>query len=281
VGQGSLATNITGDGNTAVGKSTLNANTGSNNTAVGKDTLGSNTTGANNTAVGYNAGTSVTTGYQNVILGNEAGNTVTTGYNNVLIGHNSGTDITSGHFNTCIAPSTAGNNLTTGDFNVYLGYLSQASGNNATAEIVIGAGNAAHTGKGNSTAFISVSGGGVYQGNNTTTWATTSDQRLKKNIVDSTIGLAEINQLQIRNFEYRTVDEITELADTDVINIEGVQVGVIAQEIQAILPNCVNEESTGVLSVNPDNLTWHLVKAIQEQSALITSLTDRITALEG
>ena len=74
---------------------------------------------------------------------------------------------------------------------------------------------------------------------------------------------------------------ITELENHTVIEKSGMQVGVIAQEIQAILPNCVKEETTGVLSVNPDNLTWHLVKALQELSAKNDALEVRITALEG
>ena len=62
---------------------------------------------------------------------------------------------------------------------------------------------------------------------------------------------------------------------------EGVQVGSIAQEIQAILPDCVSEETTGVLSVNPDNLTWHLIKAVQELSAKNDELETRLALLEG
>ena len=43
--------------------------------------------------------------------------------------------------------------------------------------------------------------------------------------------------------------------------------GAIAQELQAVLPKCVNEQSTGVLDLNTDNLIWHLIKAAQELSA--------------
>ena len=71
------------------------------------------------------------------------------------------------------------------------------------------------TGKGNLTGFIAPSTGGVYQGNNSSTWSTTSDRRLKKNIVDSTIGLAEINQIKVRNFEYKTEDELSEIEAND------------------------------------------------------------------
>ena len=63
------------------------------------------------------------------------------------------------------------------------------------------------------------------------------------------------------------------LKESDIIDKAGVQVGAIAQEIQTILPKCVKEESTGCLSVDSDNLTWHLVKAVQE-------LTERVKQLE-
>ena len=90
-----------------------------------------------------------------------------------------------------------------------------------------------------------------------------------------------IGKVQVKNFEYRTEDEITEVPSHAVINKQGVQLGVIAQEIQTILPDMVNEESTGVLSVNPDNMTWYLVNAVQELSAKNDALEARIKELEG
>jgi hypothetical protein len=95
------------------------------------------------------------------------------------------------------------------------------------------------------------------------------------------LALLKINQLQVRNFEYLTADEITELPTASAVGRVGVQLGVIAQEIQAVLPNCVKEESTGVLSVDPDNLTWHLIKAVQELSAKNDALEARLAALES
>ena len=71
------------------------------------------------------------------------------------------------------------------------------------------------------------------------------------------------------------------LCKNDIIAKEGVQVSAVAQELQAVLPKCVTEESTGVLSVNTDNLTWHLVKAVQELSAKNDALEARIAILEG
>jgi len=111
-------------------------------------------------------------------------------------------------------------------------------------------------------------GGGMYQFNNSANWSTTSDQRLKKNIVDNNTGLEKINAIQVRNFEYRLPEEVdAELKPSDAIQKEGIQLGVIAQELQQVLPECVNTESTGVMSVNADNLTWYLVNAIKELNA--------------
>ena len=57
--------------------------------------------------------------------------------------------------------------------------------------------------------------------------------------------------------------------------------GVIAQEVQDILPEIVKEETTGCLKVDASNLTWYLVKAVQELSAKLTAAEARISALES
>ena len=122
--------------------------------------------------------------------------------------------------------------------------------------------------------------GNMYQGNNSSSWSTTSDRRIKKNIVDNTVGLSEILQLRVRNFEYRLPEEIEdEVIATGAVESTGTKVGVIAQEVQEILPEIVDtHEETGVLSVNPDNLTWYLVNAVQELSAENAALKARLDA---
>ena len=59
---------------------------------------------------------------------------------------------------------------------------------------------------------------------------------------------------------------------SNAINIAGVQLGAIAQELQAILPDCVKTESTGVMSVDTTNLTWHLINAVKELTARVAQL---------
>jgi hypothetical protein len=128
----------------------------------------------------------------------------------------------------------------------------------------------AAAGKGASTGYFAAAS--VYNFSNTSTWNTTSDSRLKKNIVDNNKGLDVISQIQVRNFEYRIADEVTDLPKEQVIDKAGIQLGVIAQELQAILPECVTEQSTGVLTVNTDNLTWYLINAVKELKAEIDQL---------
>ena len=93
--------------------------------------------------------------------------------------------------------------------------------------------------------------------------------------------MTAINDIRVRNFEYRLPEEITELSANDAIDKSGVQLGVIAQELEEVLPDCVRTESTGVKSVDSDNLTWYLVNAVKELSTKNTALETRIAALES
>jgi hypothetical protein len=318
IGVASLLNNTTGATNSAVGVSSLRNNTsGASNVAFGVSALESNTTASNNTAVGYQAGYSNTTGADNITMGagalysNTTGGsntavgrvalfTNTTGANNTAIGsqalyyntnsqntsigYQAGYANTSGSSNICVGYQT-GNNITTGTANTLIGTQATVNAAGDNFEIVIGNGN---VGKGSQTGYINPAGGSMYQGSNTTTWATTSDRRLKKNIVDNNTGLEKITALQVRNFEYRLPEEVTELNSHNAIAIEGVQLGVIAQEIQQILPDCVKTESSGVMSVQSDNLVWYLVNSVKElktivdtQAALISRQATEIAELKA
>jgi len=273
----------TGSSNTAVGhNAAYTLSSGVGNAAYGVYAMYSNTTGNYNTALGGGVQGSVfgplhnnTTGSNNIAVGTSALYSTTTATNVTACGYQAGYGITTGSSNTCIGQGTAnytgsgGAILTTGYNNTYLGNFACASDAAAYGEMVIAAsGNGTQpVGKGSHTGFIYCGGGGVYQGNNSSSWSTTSDQRLKKNIVDNNVGLDAINSIRVRNFEYRVENEITELPAHTAIKKEGVQLGVIAQELQAVLPDCVKTESTGVLSVDTDNLTWYMINAIKELKA--------------
>jgi hypothetical protein len=247
-GAGSIASNI------AIGDSLFYSNTtGTSNVAIGTGALAFNTTGDSNFAVGTNTLLANTTGSFNTGMGRSAAPDITTGSRNVGVGDGACSTVTTGSFNTCVGADT---------------YVSAAAG---TTQVVIGYN---LTGKGDNTAFIGGTNG-AYNEKNVTTWETTSDARIKKNIVDNDGGLALIEQVRVRNFEYRTPAEITELPKAAAIDKPGVQLGVIAQELQQVLPSCVTENSTGVLSVSTDPLVWYLISAVQELSARVKELESR------
>jgi len=250
VGEQAMYANTTGGYNSAFGRTALTSNTtGSYNVAVGLQSLQANTTSSNNTAVGYQALYSETTAGNNTAIGYQAGRSITTGTDSVFIGYLCGYNATA---------SVNGSN------NVFVGPYCHGSNTNVSAEYLFGWNLA---GKGNETFFVSGSSG-AYNSANSLNWSVTSDQRLKKNIADNNIGLEKITAIQVRNFEYRLPEEVdAELKPTDAIKKEGVQLGVIAQELQMVLPDCVKTESTGVMSVNADNLTWYLVNAVKELKA--------------
>jgi hypothetical protein len=287
IGAGALSATNTVGFNVAVGANAFNANTtGQGGVAIGSGALQSNTTGNNNTATGINALLFNTTGQYSSAYGTASLQSNTTGSNNVACGYGALQNNTTNSNNTAMgwqagySATATGNTFIgyqagsagAGNYNVVIGHETALNSTSDSFSILI-SGNSSATGKGGSTGFIQPGGGGVFQGNNSSSWSTTSDQRLKKNIVDNTTGLDLINQIRVRNFEYRLPEEVdAELKSTDAIDKKGVQLGVIAQELAQVLPECVKTESTGVMSVDTDSLTWYLINAVKELKAEIDQL---------
>ena len=110
-----------------------------------------------------------------------------------------------------------------------------------------------------------------------TTISAISDQRLKENVQDLDVGLNAVLALKPRKFDWKSGKGK---------DIKGDR-GWIAQEFEQVFPDLIDEWKDPApegeepyKSVRAD-LIPVLVKAIQEQQALITSLTARIAALEA
>jgi len=275
VGYNAAQANTTGSSTVAVGHHALYAQTtGAANVGVGRSAMEDLTTGADNTAIGHYAGANQTTSSHNTSVGYAAGNAMTTGHSNTTVGKNAGLGITTGFKNTMLGYG-AGDTTTVGDYNIIIGSEADTSATNTEHEIVIGS---SATGKGSNTFFAAPSSGSVYNVANSTTWNQTSDRRIKKNIVDNNQGLEIINQIRVRNFEYRTLDEIVDFdkPEAAVVETEGIQIGTIAQEIETVLPQIIRTESTGVKQVNTDSMTWYLVNAVKELSAEVEELKQQL-----
>ena len=264
----------TGSGNVAIGQNALNtATTSVDAVAIGRDALFASTAGGSqNTAVGRAALRELTTGTNATACGAEAlrrfiGNGNTALGNRALVGVDATAANNTGINNVGVGLQT-GDVISTGSRNTIIGANSDPSAAASNDQTVVGEG---LTGKGDDTAFIGGTNG-AYNEKNVITWEITSDQRIKKNIVSNNVGLEVISQIDVRNFEYRTAEEITDLPASAAIDQSGVQLGVIAQELQAVLPECVTKNSTGVLSVNTDQLIWYLVNSVKQLSAKVAEL---------
>ena len=69
VGANALFSNVTGDGNTAIGPGALDKNTGNGNTAIGVFTLNNKVAGDRNVAIGWRTGDNLTNGQDNIYIG--------------------------------------------------------------------------------------------------------------------------------------------------------------------------------------------------------------------
>ena len=61
---------------------------------------------------------------------------------------------------------------------------------------------------------------------------------------------------------------------------QGTQIGVIAQEIETVLPGVVREDMDGNKAVNYDEITPVLIEAIKEQQKQIEELKAEIEKLK-
>jgi hypothetical protein len=103
--------------------------------------------------------------------------------------------------------------------------------------------------------------------NSNSSYGSLSDQRIKENIVDATPKLESLKQVRIVNF--------------NLIGDNQKQIGVVAQELEQIFPGMVEEDSKGMKAVKYSVFVPMLVKAIQEQQAMIEELKAKVAALEA
>ena len=108
--------------------------------------------------------------------------------------------------------------------------------------------------------------------NNGTCDAAWSDIRLKKDITDYTGGLDLINQLDPVNFTFR-YDEF------DMGLSHDAQVGLIAQELETIFPQAVQDTDMGYKMIQYEKLVPITISAIQEQQTQINTLSQQINDL--
>jgi len=279
-GSGSLSGNISGSFNTASGFNSLSRNknsnyntsfgsfsmqlndSGRNNTAIGTFSLGANISGSNNTAVGFTALSSNTLGYGNVAVGDSAMRSNLDGFFNTVVGH-------------------AANVASSGLFNA------TALGNGA----IVNASNKVRIGNINVT---------VIEGQ--VPFTNPSDGRFKFDVKEDIKGLSFILKLRPVTYYFdrqslenyilgvpSTQNNVDNLNKYEVLGMFDTkrQSGFIAQEVEAAAKS-VQFDFDGVRTPDTGNSYYSLsyasfviplVKAVQEQQAIIDEQNAKINAL--
>ena len=296
VGGETLVVTTTGNDQTAVGWTALQKSTGNYNSGLGAEALINNTTGISNTAVGFGTLFSNTTGSYNTAIGLSAGTDSSTPNltNATAIGANA--DVKAS--NSMVLGSIAGVNGASNDTNVGIGTTTPVAKLHIGSPSVPGTISLRVEGPsavGTGAPAISVGGFGDFGidkpfvpegrfvvkenglvGINTSapdvalsvngnadkpgggSWLAFSDRRLKNLDGDFSSGLNQIMKIKPIRYRYKNGNGMN-------IQDNGEHVGLVAQEVQKVIPEAVTENSRGYLLVNNDPIIWAMLNAIKEQ----------------
>ncbi len=302
---GTLAgeSNTEGFQNTFVGSQSGKSNTmGNYNTFVGSRAGPSNTTGELNTFIGSHAGLSNTTGDFNTFMGTSAGQSNTTGIQNTVIGNFSGRNSTEGSQNTFLG-YRAGNANIDGWANTYIGFqagytnkghgnvfLGRDSGKDVVSAInklyiqngyinpepiIYGDFETGNLALGNTdpNGYRLYVNGDVY----TTGQWTSSDKRFKKDRTVINNALETLSQLEGVTYQFK---QNQKSEHKDMKFPKGKQFGLIAQEVENILPELVRQHKDGYMAINYQGLIPVLIEAIKELNDTNTTLKEEVEQLK-
>ena len=307
LGYTALRSNTTGAYNIAIGSGAMYLNTtGQRNVAIGGDSLNETTSGIDNVAVGVYASKLNQSGGNNVALGRSALQSNIGASGNIAVGNYALYDLdsTGATFNTVVGHGS-GSGIVTGVNNTIIGAQVGGLSSSLSNNIIIadGAGNrrinvnsSGFTGIGTTTptTALQVEGQITPAADNTydlgdaslrftAVYATngtiqTSDEREKRDIKNSDLGLNFLNELRPVSFRWKKSES------------GSVHYGLIAQEAQKAITHSRAEESenvivqktkSGVFGLNYSELISPIIKAIQEISSNSESMRLEISELKA
>ena len=261
VGYGAMELNTTGNFNSAMGYAALVLNTvGYNNVAIGSYAMRANTYGDYNTALGYQALYSATGSQYNTAIGYNAGVSFDLGYNNTILGANCG-----GSF--------------AGQYNMVAIGQGVVCPDNSTARI------------GNSATW-SIGGWA--------NWSNFSDGRYKQDIKENVKGLDFILKLRPITYRLNVTGLSAHLKENNGTEWSAQMKAAIADKEKMVLTGFVAQEvekaasdagfefsgvdkprtSDGLYALRYADFVVPLVKAIQEQQAMIVELQGQVQTLQ-
>ena len=107
-----------------------------------------------------------------------------------------------------------------------------------------------------------------------------SDANLKENVINITNALEKVQQIRGVEFDWKQ-EYIDARGGEDDYFIRKHDVGVIAQEVEAVLPEVVGTRTDGTKAVKYDRITSLLIEAIKEQQSQIDQLKAIVEELKN
>ena len=214
-----------------------------------------------NVAVGVNAGDSITSANMNVLLGYNAGNAITTGSKNIVIGGQAYNAISSN-----------------GSHNILIGYNAEATSTSTNNEMTIGA--ASGDGLINNVRIPGVDFtmnttalhyGAEIRADGDVVAYYSSDERLKENIEIIPNALSKVQQIRGVTFDW-TDEYLEKQGGEDGYFHRKHDSGVIAQDVEKVLPELVAERPDGTKAVRYEKLVAVLIEAVKELKQEIEEL---------
>jgi len=267
--QSALST-IGGGGNNTIQTSAENSVIGGGSYNTIKSGAGTSTIGGGNynTIQGGAAGSAIGGGIRNTIQANGGWSTINGGISNLTTG--SYATVPGGDQNVAGTNSFAAGHrakaTNTGTF-VWADSTDVDFASTADNQFLIRASGGVGIGANNPDAALTVNGDADKPGGGS--WSVFSDARLKKNIEPLTGALNRLMELRAVTFEYKDPQSIHELP--------GVQIGMIAQEVEKIFPDWVDTAPNGMKRLSIHGFEALTVESLRELRA---EKDAKISALE-
>ena len=313
IGQGVMETASQIDNSVLIGNyMAANCTSGAGSTvAIGVNCLSvSGYSGEGNTAIGHQAGNNLTSGDNNTLLGRNAGDAITTGTNNIMIGQAAEVSAAGGTNQIVIGQGSTG----LGDNTTLLG-----NGSTTTTVIKGNVGLLDATSPGSALDILSATNGtdsvqlrlrttavaantlqkvvGFYQASTSergyigvnqysVNYNTSSDYRLKENIVEINDGISRLKSLKPCRFNFISpLDENGNKLDPNPKTMDGF----MAHEAQAVVPECADGDKDAVdengkpvyQGIDQSKIVPLLTAALKEAVTKIEQLETRIQTLEN
>jgi hypothetical protein len=184
--------------------------------------------------------------------------------------HTGGSNLQGGNIRIYTGPDNAGGSgidiFTQGEENAFISLTTGGFGN-----LTLTAGSNGDVIINPETGSFIVNGSGTYTGS----WTLASDRRYKKNVEPIKNSLDQVTQLDPVKYEWKR-EEYPEKNFHD-----GKQVGLIAQDVEKILPNVVSTDSNGYKSIDYIKINLYLIEAIKEQQKSIEYLRNEVDELKS